>query len=57
MRVRIDISVFGILGIIFIVLKSIGVIRWSWALVIAPIWIEMLITFILLIFGGEDEDE
>lgn len=57
MRVRIDISVFGILGIIFIVLKSLGVIRWSWALVIAPIWIEMLITFILLIFGGEDEDE
>ena len=32
------IGFFGLLGIVFIVLKLVGVINWSWIWVLAPIW-------------------
>jgi hypothetical protein len=34
-----SIGFFGILTIIFITLKLIGVIEWSWVWVLSPIWI------------------
>ena len=34
---------------IFIVLKLIGVIEWSWLLVLAPIWIPFIIILIVCI--------
>lgn len=41
----------GVLGVIFIVLKLVGVIDWSWWWVLSPFWIGTLLTF-LIIFGA-----
>ena len=38
---------FGLLGIAFIILKLLKVITWSWAWVLAPIWIPTIIGVIL----------
>ena len=35
-------NIFGILTIVFIVLKLTGVINWSWVWVLAPSWISIL---------------
>jgi len=47
------IGFFGLLTIVFIVLKLIGVISWPWVWVLAPIWIPIVLTasifFIILI--------
>lgn len=41
----------GVLTIVFIVLKLVGVIDWSWLWVLSPIWIMILISigFIALV--------
>ena len=36
-------SFFAILTLIFIVLKLIGCITWSWVWVLAPLWIPLII--------------
>ena len=42
----------GLLAIVFIVLKILGYITWSWWWVLSPIWISALfIVVILLIIG------
>lgn len=33
----------GLLAIVFIVLKLVGVIQWSWVWVLSPIWINIII--------------
>ncbi len=38
----------GLLTIIFIVLKLIGVIAWSWIWVLSPLWIALLIHLLIL---------
>lgn len=38
-----------ILGLIFIILKLVGVITWSWWWVLAPIYIPLAICLIILI--------
>lgn len=38
----------GLLTIAFIILKLVGIINWSWGWVLAPIWIPILIVFIVL---------
>lgn len=35
------IGFIGLLTIVFITLKLLGVIRWSWLLVLSPIWINI----------------
>lgn len=41
----------GVLTIIFIVLKVVGVISWSWWWVFSPLWIDLiLVALILLIY-------
>ena len=46
------IGFFGLLAILFIALKLIGVITWSWLWVLAPIWIPfVIIVFIFSIAG------
>lgn len=52
------IGFFGLLGIVFIVLKLTGVIHWPWLWVLAPIWgplalvlAILLIVAILFLFG------
>ena len=41
----------GVLTIVFVVLKLIGVINWSWLWVLAPLWIEFVATIIICIIG------
>jgi len=43
------IGFFGALALVFIVLKLIGVITWSWVWVLSPIWIlgALILGFIL----------
>lgn len=38
----------GLLGIVFIVLKLVGVISWPWVWVLAPLWIPLAL---VLVFG------
>lgn len=41
----------GLLTLVFIVLKLMGIINWSWVWVLSPIWISILITiFSVIIF-------
>jgi hypothetical protein len=42
----------GLLTIVFIVLKLIGKIDWSWWLVLSPIWIPMLLVFVICIVAA-----
>ena len=42
----------GLLAILFITLKLIGVITWSWLWVLAPIWIPFIIVVFILIIAG-----
>lgn len=46
-----SISIGTVLGIVFIVLKLIGLIEWSWVWVLAPFWIGAIITILALIVG------
>ena len=39
----------GLLTIVFIVLKLLGFITWSWVWVLSPIWIEAIIVVLLLV--------
>lgn len=41
---------FGLLGIVFIVLKLTEVIDWNWAIVLLPLWIPMVMIIILFFF-------
>ena len=42
------IGFFGLLGIVFITLKLCGVIDWEWWLVLAPIWVPVLVVFVVV---------
>jgi len=42
----------GLLTIVFIVLKLVGVISWSWLWVLSPIWIPIGIGLILYIIAA-----
>jgi hypothetical protein len=39
----------GVLTIVFIVLKLIGIIEWSWVWVLSPLWIGFILGVILLV--------
>ena len=39
----------GLLTIVFIVLKLLGVINWSWLWVLSPLWITTLIVIVLVV--------
>lgn len=38
----------GLLTIVFIVLKLLGIITWSWVWVLSPIWIDAILVIVLL---------
>ena len=38
----------SVLTIVFIVLRLCGVISWSWIWVLSPIWIDIIVTLILI---------
>ena len=39
----------SVLTIVFVVLKLVGVINWSWLWVLCPLWIDLILTIIILI--------
>ena len=41
----------GLLTIVFIVLKLVGVISWSWIWILSPLWISVIIFVLLCILG------
>lgn len=41
----------GLLTIVFIVLKLVGVIDWSWWWVLAPLWIPVAFITVIVIFA------
>ena len=43
------ISFFGLLTLVFITLKLIGTIDWSWLWVLSPIWIPIALVFLILL--------
>lgn len=44
----------GLLAIVFITLKLVGVIHWSWVWILSPLWIGVVLwlAIILVIFGA-----
>lgn len=42
----------GLLTIAFIVLKLVGVIDWSWLWVLSPIWIVVVVVFVLVFIAA-----
>jgi hypothetical protein len=45
------IGFFGALAIVFITLKIIGILEWSWWLVLMPLWIPIMIVLGFVIFS------
>lgn len=43
------IGICGVLTIVFVVLKLVGVINWSWLWVLCSLWIDILLTVIVLV--------
>lgn len=39
----------SVLTIVFVVLKLVGVIDWKWIWVLAPLWIDVLLTILVLV--------
>lgn len=39
----------SVLTIVFVVLKLVGVINWSWVWVLSPIWIDLILTALVII--------
>ena len=58
MGVKVNIGFFGALTLIFITLKLLGKIAWSWWWVLSPLWIPPLfaiaifLVIIILMLGG-----
>lgn len=44
------VSVCGVVGIVFIILKLVGVINWSWVWVLCPFWLPVVILLVLCFF-------
>ena len=42
------VGILGVLLIIFIVLKLVGVVTWSWWVVLIPLWIEIGLLIIVI---------
>lgn len=47
-----QLGLFSILGLIFIVLKLLDVIAWSWLWVLAPFWGGFILTVVLIFAFG-----
>ena len=46
------VSLAGLLGIVFIILKLCSVITWSWWWVLAPFWIPVALVIVFIVFMG-----
>ena len=45
------VGISTVLTIIFVVLKLVGVINWSWVWVLSPTWISLALLLLLVIIG------
>nr|DAP03728.1 MAG TPA: transmembrane protein [Caudoviricetes sp.] len=50
MKIKINLDLLG-LCLLFIILKLTGIITWNWILVLAPIWIPLVISAFIIVFG------
>ena len=41
-------SILGVVEIVFIILKLLGIINWSWWIVLIPLWIELGIKLLII---------
>ena len=48
---RATLGIADVLAIIFVVLKLIGVIEWSWIWVLSPIWISVILMLVIVGIG------
>lgn len=46
-----ELGLMSALGVVFIVLKLVGVIDWSWWWVLAPLWAPYAVAFAFLVFA------
>lgn len=46
------VSIFSLLGVLFIALKLCDVIAWSWLWVLAPFWGGFLLVFAIMLVAG-----
>ena len=42
-------SILGVVEIVFIILKLLGIINWSWWIVLIPLWIDLGITLLVIL--------
>lgn len=49
---NIPFGIAGLLTIIFVVLKLVGVIAWSWLWVLSPLWISFLIWVVIALLAA-----
>lgn len=42
----------GLLALLFIALKLLGKIAWSWVWVLAPLWIGFILAFVIIFFAA-----
>lgn len=43
------IGLLTVIGIVFVILKLCGVVKWSWIWVLCPFWVDMIGTIVSLI--------
>ena len=48
---RASITIADVLLVVFIVLKLVGVIHWSWIWVLSPLWISLIIAVIIIVYA------
>lgn len=41
-------SLLGVIQIVFIILKLVGVITWSWPVILIPLWIQLSAIIVML---------
>lgn len=50
-KTRSGLGLLEVLGVVFLTLKLLGLISWSWWAVLAPFWVPVLLMAILLIIA------
>lgn len=45
------VSICTVVGIVFVILKLVGVITWSWLWVLCPFWIPIAVLILIFIIG------
>ena len=46
------VSTAGVVQIVFLILKLVGVISWSWIWVLSPLWISFIIALLAAVAAG-----